>query len=254
MLRAKGLIVVVFLSLMGTMGCTPTYPACRNDQDCNREKPRNEFCVNQQCQQCRNDGDCGVGKRCNKGRCDAIPGYCDDDSACPENTSCVEHRCTLCASDDQCGEGGHCRKGKCVRKGHCEVDEDCPPDQECHSGLCTGAPKKASQEAPCTLQPIYFDFNESVLSTEATDRIEKNAACVKQVGRMVKLVGRADPRGTQEYNLALSERRAEQVKDRMVRIGISTSLLRTLPKGDVEASGKDETGWANDRRVDFEWM
>ena len=73
--------------------------ACKTDADCNRDKDRHEFCVNQQCQQCRDDRDCPAGKMCNKGRCDPIPGYCDTDNMCPPNTSCIEHRCRACTAD-----------------------------------------------------------------------------------------------------------------------------------------------------------
>jgi peptidoglycan-associated lipoprotein len=93
-----------------------------------------------------------------------------------------------------------------------------------------------------------------VLTTEATDILDKDMACIKRVGRNVQLIGRTDNRGTEEYNLALSERRAQSVKKRLQQLGADGGQLRTLPKGELEATGKDEAGWANDRRVDFEWM
>jgi peptidoglycan-associated lipoprotein len=254
MLRCGRALLAVGLLVAAASGCGPKYPACEKDEDCNKEKPRGEFCVNQKCQQCRNDKDCGPGKRCNGGRCDAIPNYCKDDTGCPADQACVNHKCQACAADDQCGEGGKCKKGKCFRKGTCSVDDDCPVDQDCVKGVCTGAPQKASQDAACKLQPIYFDFNESALSTEAADLIDKNYACIKRVGRPVQIIGRSDERGTEEYNLALSERRAQMVRDRLQSLGADGGKMRTLPKGELEATGRDEAGWANDRRVDFEWM
>lgn len=248
------LLLLVCVAL-GAAGCPTKYPACKTDQDCNQDKDRHEFCVNQQCQQCRDDKDCPAGKMCNKGRCDPIPGYCDTDNMCPPNTSCIEHRCRACNADTECGEGGRCRQGKCLRKGQCESDDDCPEDQDCMNGTCVGG-RKAAAPPPreCTLAPIYFDFNEFTLTTDATDSIDKNAACIKRVDRVVSLVGRSDPRGTEEYNLALSEHRARQVKGQLERLGVSASKLHTLPKGELESNGKDEAGWAKDRRVDFEWQ
>ena len=237
-----------------TAGCHPNYPACEKDEDCNREQPRGEFCVNQVCQKCRADKDCKEGERCNKGRCDAIPGYCKDDSACAPEETCQDNRCVACKSDDQCGDGGKCKQGKCVRKGTCLNDDDCPEGQDCKSGKCVGAPPKASQDAPCKLAAVYFDFNESGLSNEATQAIDSNAACIKHAGRTVQLIGRSDPRGTEEYNLALSERRAQEVKKRLTRLGVEDSRMRVLPKGELDAKGTEEAGWAQDRRVDFEWM
>ncbi len=137
-----------------------------------------------------------------------------------------------------------------------EVDElvDIADPYDGYNRCLPAAPKQADQNAACRLQPVYFDFNESVLSTDATNAIDANAACMKQVGRPAQLIGRSDPRGTEEYNLALSERRALSVRDRLRRLGIDDNKLRTLPRGELEAKGNDEAGWAQDRRVDFEWL
>jgi peptidoglycan-associated lipoprotein len=252
MVRALALASLVMLSLAG---CRPTYPACDTDEDCNRDQARHEFCVNKLCQKCRSDKDCKEGERCNKGRCDKIPGYCKDDADCPETETCKNNRCTACESDSECGEGGKCKQGKCVRKGRCATDDDCPEGQDCKSGTCLpAAPKKASQDAPCKLQPVYFDFNESVLTNEATQAIDADFDCIQKAGRAVQLIGRTDPRGTEEYNLALSEKRAWSVRERLRRRGIADNQMRVLPKGELEATGRDEAGWAQDRRVDFEWL
>ena len=254
--RGRDATFAALLIALFASACGPTYPACEKDDDCVKDKkPTNEFCVNKSCQQCRKDSDCQKGKSCNKGRCQSIPGYCEDDRFCSGGMTCQSHRCKPCADDGQCGEGGKCKVGKCLRKGQCDVDEDCAQDQDCRAGVCVGGQKPvAPPPKECTLSSVYFDFNEFVLSTEATDSIDKNAACVKQVGRSVRLVGRSDPRGTEEYNLALSEKRAQQIKDRLERLGLDGSKIFVLPKGELEATGRDEQGWAQDRRVDFEWL
>ena len=51
------------------------------------------------------------------------------------------------------------------------------------------------------------------------------------------LVGHTDPRGTQEYNLALSERRAQSVRDHLGRLGIDGSKMTVLPRGALDAKG-----------------
>ena len=68
------------------------------------------------------------------------------------------------------------------------------------------------------------------------------------------LVGHTDPRGTQEYNLALSERRAQSVRDHLGRLGVDGTKLSVLPRGSLDAKGTDEPSWAQDRRVDFTWQ
>ena len=244
-----------------TSGCAPKYPACRNDEDCNRDRPRGEFCVNQACQQCRPTGDgkggsdCKDGQECKGGRCEAVTGFCKDDSACPSGELCKEGRCAGCAGDGECGVDGKCSSGKCVAKDACKVDDDCPEDADCKAGRCVKiAQAKATWKASCSLKSVYFDFNESSLTTDATADIDSNAACIKQENHAAVLVGRSDPRGTEEYNLALSERRAQSVKERIERLGVDPAKMRTLPKGELEATGQSEAGWAQDRRVDFEWQ
>jgi peptidoglycan-associated lipoprotein len=216
------------------LGCGPTYPKCDKDKDCHEK----EFCVNGQCQQCRSDGDCKEGEGCNKGRCEPKQTACNDDSACPSGQSCIAGVCKPCASDNECGEGGKCNQGRCQRK---------PKEEASAEPLTAGK--------GCNLEPVYFDFNEYSLSTEATAAIDKNADCIKQTGgsKTVLLTGRTDPRGTEEYNLALSDHRAQTVKDRMTRIGIESGRLRSVARGELDASGNDETGWAKDRRVDVNW-
>jgi peptidoglycan-associated lipoprotein len=106
---------------------------------------------------------------------------------------------------------------------------------------------------PCQLETIFFDFNEYVLTTEATGAIDKDAECIKKGnGKSVTLTGKTDDRGTEEYNLALSDKRAQSVKDRLTRMGVS-SPLKIVARGEMDATGKDEAGWAKDRRVDVSW-
>jgi peptidoglycan-associated lipoprotein len=228
---AVGGLFVLALSL-SLVGCKPTYPKCDTDKDC-REK---EYCVNQQCQQCRDSRDCKEGEVCQSGRCELAP-KCTDDSQCPANQSCIDGKCKPCASDDQCGTGGKCERGRCKRASATDT---------------TGGGTTTGGAGDCTLEPIYFDFNESALSTEATAAIDRVADCLKKSSKSVSLVGHTDPRGTEEYNLALSEKRAQAVKERLSRIGVDGSRLRTVPKGEIDATGTDESGWSKDRRVDVQ--
>ncbi len=214
--------------MLALAGCPPKYPKCDNDKDCHEK----EYCVNGQCQQCRSDGDCPGGGKCNAGRCEAAPPVsqaCTDDAQCPAGQSCIDGKCRPCASDAECGEGGKCNAGRCQRA-------SLPPPPT----------------AACQLEPIYFDFNEYSLTTEATGAIDRDADCLKKQNRGATLTGRTDPRGTEEYNLALSDKRAQSVKDRLSRLGV-TGNLKTVARGEMDATGKDEAGWAKDRRVDLSW-
>jgi peptidoglycan-associated lipoprotein len=231
MLLAAALLAV---ALSAIAGCGPTYPKCDNDKDCHEH----EFCVNGSCQQCRDRSDCNAGQACNKGRCQEQPATsCSDDVQCPSGQSCIEGVCKACASDDQCGAGGKCNAGRCARASSAPAPTAAPQTKE-----------------TCQLEPVYFDFNESALSTEATGAIDRDAECLKTwMARPVTLTGHTDPRGTEEYNIALSDKRAQSVRERLTRIGVDPARIKMVAKGELESSGTDESGWVKDRRVDVSW-
>lgn len=235
--------------ILSNSACRPDYPKCKNDQHC-REK---EFCVNGQCQKCRDDKDCDKGQACNNGRCEAIPGYCEQDSACPEGQVCKNNRCAACQSDGDCGSGGRCRQGKCLKANQCKTDEDCPENWECQNGICV-APPETDSTAACTPSPIYFEFDEFVLSEAARTQLQAALACIKSVAnRTVRVEGHCDSRGTDEYNLALGDRRAQAVVTYLKRLGVADARVRPVAKGEIEATGTDEESWKQDRKVVFIW-
>jgi len=244
-----GTTVAALISLMG--GCKPDYPKCETDKDCAEKK---EFCVSGKCQQCRSAADCPEGSTCNAGRCDKIPGYCQNRSQCPEGQECIANRCGPCKGDADCPGGTKCWKGMCDNKKHCSKEDDCAQDEDCTGGVCTPARKPPpARVEECSLAPVFFDFNESALTTDATSVLARDADCIKKTGRALTAVGHADPRGTAEYNIALSERRAQSVKGHLERLGIDSAKMAVLPRGSLDAKGTDEPSWAQDRRVDFNW-
>lgn len=100
-----------------------------------------------------------------------------------------------------------------------------------------------------------FAFDRFALLPEDRDVLEQVATCITTGplrGRSVELVGRADPRGTEEYNLALGTRRAGTVRDYLERLGVTDRQLAETTRGALDATGTDEAGWHVDRRVDLE--
>jgi peptidoglycan-associated lipoprotein len=138
-------------------------------------------------------------------------------------------------------------QGQC-KKAQCATDNDCPQDKDCQNGVCVGK----APTAKCELTPVFFGFDQSTLTSEANSTLNGNADTIKKANKTVELVGRADPRGTTEYNMALSDRRAQAVKEYLQRLGLDTGKLSKVPRGALDATGTDESGWAKDRRVDFE--
>jgi peptidoglycan-associated lipoprotein len=230
-------------------GCTPKYPKCDKDEHCRK----GEFCINGACQQCRTSKDCPKGEVCKSGKCEAGKDYCETNDDCPEGF-CKNNRCVPCDKDADCGDGGRCRNRRCLRPGMCGSDADCPPNYECQGGKCVAPPGLNAGQAKCTPEPIYFDFDEFVLTSDGSSKLQATASCIKSVpDRTIRLEGHFDPRGTEEYNLALGDRRAQAVKTYLQRLGVGEKRMRAISKGKLEAAGSDENSWPKDRKVQFIW-
>lgn len=103
------------------------------------------------------------------------------------------------------------------------------------------------------LPKARFAFDSSTIVGEAATVLDALAKCFTTgplAGKGMKIVGHADPRGEVEYNLGLGQRRAGGVAEYLAGKGMEKAKLETSSKGDLEATGVDEAGWANDRRVD----
>jgi peptidoglycan-associated lipoprotein len=99
----------------------------------------------------------------------------------------------------------------------------------------------------------YFAFDSAHLTSTNRSPLDLVATCFTSgplAGRAVKLVGRADPRGTEEYNLTLGQSRADAVAMYLSGRGMARNKALPTSRGAMDATGSDETGWRHDRRVD----
>ena len=104
------------------------------------------------------------------------------------------------------------------------------------------------------LLPIYFDFDKSNIREDQRARIEKNAAYLKEnKAAKVRIEGNCDERGTNEYNMALGERRALSAKKYLMNLGIHEDRMHTISFGEEKPllHGHDEYSWAQNRRDDL---
>ena len=231
-------------------GCGPKYPKCENDEHC---KEKGEFCVNALCQQCRDNSHCsGPGMMCASGKCDRKPGYCDDSVACPGNQKCRENDCgPECLASDECGAGKMCQSGGCVAKPECGEGADnpmCPPAQDCQSGRCQ------CKVVSCNMSdPVYFDFDEYALRSDQKAKLDGVASCLKNNSLSADVEGHADERGTEEYNLALGQKRADGAKKYLVNLGVKGDKLGAKSFGEERpvTSGSSEDSWSKNRRADI---
>ena len=103
-------------------------------------------------------------------------------------------------------------------------------------------------------EDIYFEFDSSALLSMAQDTLNRKADWLRQNPDVhVTIEGHCDERGTNEYNLALGERRAESAKTFLADLGISSSRLSTISYGEERPmdTGSNEQAWAKNRRANF---
>jgi peptidoglycan-associated lipoprotein len=108
-------------------------------------------------------------------------------------------------------------------------------------------------KAAATAAPPQFDYNKDELTSDDRTVLDQLATCLMTgplKGKTVSLIGRADPRGTEEYNLGLGSRRADSVGTYLGHLGVTSPQLAVTTRGALDATGTDDASWAKDRRVD----
>lgn len=101
----------------------------------------------------------------------------------------------------------------------------------------------------------HFAYDSSRVSKQADSLLSRVVTCFTEgplAGATLSLVGHADPRGDEEYNYVLAERRATGVQQRLESLGLPEHRISTTSRGEIHASGTDEATWAHDRRVDLQ--
>jgi peptidoglycan-associated lipoprotein len=118
---------------------------------------------------------------------------------------------------------------------------------------------KASQPLPIQivlpgLGDVFYDFDKSELNKDAVEQLKANANWIAASKTKVVIIeGHCDERGTNEYNLALGDRRAKNVRNYIMNLGIAPDRLKTVSYGEEKpyAVGSTEEAWAQNRRVHF---
>ncbi len=261
------LFAVTFIAAVFTVsGCKPKYPNCENDEHC---AEKGEVCVNKQCQECRDDTQCQAKypdeeRECVTGRCEVKPECRSDADCADQGLVCRGEQCVPeCTADEDCPAGHTCVDQKCV--GECETDIECGPGRECVAGVCqdvAGAALDISSACQpvsgsgdvVAMQVVNFDFDRYDLTIDARSALDQNAECLRQAPSVtIVMEGHCDERGTQEYNLALGEKRAATVRSYLRNLGIDTSRMETRSMGENQpvCTQSTESCYARNRRVEF---
>lgn len=101
---------------------------------------------------------------------------------------------------------------------------------------------------------VHFDFDQYVLTDAAKETLANNAMLLKAAPAvMIKIEGHCDERGSDEYNMALGEKRALATKDYLVSLGVDAGRMSTISYGEEMPldPASNETAWAKNRRADF---
>jgi peptidoglycan-associated lipoprotein len=113
---------------------------------------------------------------------------------------------------------------------------------------------RAAEQPMVSLENIYFDFDSYVLTSQARETLTRNAELMVKNGSInVQIAGNCDERGSDEYNLALGEKRANSAMNYMTTLGVPAERLSTISYGKEKPldPGHDEAAWAKNRRDEF---
>jgi peptidoglycan-associated lipoprotein len=110
------------------------------------------------------------------------------------------------------------------------------------------------EKACAGVRSTHFAFDSASIQSDAADVLGSVAQCFVSgalKGKSLKVVGYTDPRGETDYNFALGQRRAGSVAQFLTRKGMESKRISSSSRGELEAQGVDEDGWARDRKVNI---
>jgi len=122
------------------------------------------------------------------------------------------------------------------------------------SVVAAGCAKQTTKETTkAELKSIHFDFDKSDIKSEYESALKGNAAWMNKNKSKVTVEGNCDERGTNEYNIALGDRRAKSALKYLVNLGVAKDRFSTISYGEEKprCNGHDESCWWQNRRADF---
>lgn len=149
--------------------------------------------------------------------------------------------------------------GACAKKQTAKVETQPAPEvAEQPAAPAEEVTEAPQEEAPTikvpVLSDVFFEFDKSKLTDEAKQALTENARQLKEGGMMAIVIeGHCDERGTNAYNLALGEKRANAAKEYLASLGIDAARIQTISYGEERPfdPGHDEAAWVKNRRAHF---
>ncbi len=174
-------------------------------------------------------------------------GFTDDVDACPDQPGVAPDGCPAKDSD---GDGIP------------DVDDKCVQEPETRNGYddtdgCPDEVPKSVKQYTGVIQGIFFDFNKDTIAASSAPALDAAAKIFQEFPDLrVEITGHADGIGSREYNIQLSERRAEAVKRYLVGKGIPAGRIETRgagPDAPID-DNQSEAGRAKNRRIEFKLL
>lgn len=111
-----------------------------------------------------------------------------------------------------------------------------------------------SQKPPLALLTVHFEYDRYDLTEEAMEALVENAMILSNYpDAVIRVEGHCDERGTEEYNMALGQKRAQTVREYLQNYGIDPNNISMISYGEMlpAADGHNETAWRQNRRANF---
>jgi peptidoglycan-associated lipoprotein len=137
-----------------------------------------------------------------------------------------------------------------------EIAEPSPVSSNTAAPAATEAPaaNNSSASDATSLTTVYFDFDSSVLTSDTQQKLKSFVGFLKSnSGAKIQIEGHCDERGSNEYNLALGEKRARAIQEFLASEGASSASLSTISYGEERPAvmGSNENSWSKNRRGEF---
>lgn len=164
-----------------------------------------------------------------------------------QETKAVEQPATMATTE----------QAKPVQTGETEAYKKAEAERLAKLKALEQAQKEANERKVFENEKIYFDFDQSDLKSESQTVLKKKADWLREhPAYSLRIEGNCDERGTNEYNLALGDRRANSAKKFLVALGIAEGRIATISYGEErpEDPGHNEGAWAKNRRDEFKLM
>jgi peptidoglycan-associated lipoprotein len=138
--------------------------------------------------------------------------------------------------------------------------EDTPPDtgSEFADAGATAEPEPEPVPVAAVVEfsadPVYFDFDKSDVRDDQVGTVRGAGQQLNDSGTKIVIEGHTDNRGSEEYNLALGERRAASVRRYLANLGVPMRQMTIVSYGEIRpaAQGNTEDSWSENRRAEFE--